>query len=246
MNISTHMRRDWSHSCVDWCRGERDIAHTVHSTHSLVNRRGWLVGWQKSVGGGKSAVTMANNSVVLWIARLVDVDPAGVIFLLTLLATYPLSLLYLTVFRTRSTRAKSLYLAGSGIALATAAYGINVFHSLVNCCFCYLVTRWLAPRIAIVLTLVTTMVYLLVGYRLNQVDWTYSITWTIPQCILTLRLIAFSFDIYDGQNKQKKSDVSIFCVYINSHFYQFIRKKDNTLDFFGMESYWLIYYSLMN
>jgi PREDICTED: similar to MGC81123 protein len=27
----------------------------------------------------------------------------------------------------------------------------------------------------------------------------YTFEWTIPQCVLTLRLIAITFDIYDGQ-----------------------------------------------
>lgn len=35
----------------------------------------------------------------------------------------------------------------------------------------------------------------------------YAFEWTIPQCVLTLRLIALTFDLYDGANliKLKKS-----------------------------------------
>ena len=30
----------------------------------------------------------------------------------------------------------------------------------------------------------------------------YTIKWTTPQCVLTLRLIGLVFDVYDGQRKQ--------------------------------------------
>src|SRR5699024_6897470 len=60
------------------------------------------------------------------------------------------------------------------------------------------------PRYALAVNFLFTLAHLLYGYRLTQVDWRYSITWTIPQCVLTLRLIALSFDLYDGKNQFKK------------------------------------------
>lgn len=33
---------------------------------------------------------------------------------------------------------------------------------------------------------------------MTQVGSEYSFTWTIPQCVLTLRLISLTFDVYDG------------------------------------------------
>jgi lysophospholipid acyltransferase 5 len=41
--------------------------------------------------------------------------------------------------------------------------------------------------------------YLVVGYYLEQVSGKeYNISWTMPQCVLTLRLTAVAFDLYDG------------------------------------------------
>ena len=45
--------------------------------------------------------------------------------------------------------------------------------------------------------------YLLCGYYVTQIGSEYSFTWTIPQCVLTLRLIAMTFDIYDGHRNAK-------------------------------------------
>lgn len=58
------------------------------------------------------------------------------------------------------------------------------------------------------------MCYLLFGYYYTATE-TYDITWTMPHCVLTLRLIGLAFDIADGQRpetelsaNQKKSFVS--------------------------------------
>jgi len=36
---------------------------------------------------------------------------------------------------------------------------------------------------------------------------TYDIKWSMPQCVLTLRLIGLAFDLFDG----KKLEVSFMC-----------------------------------
>ncbi len=43
---------------------------------------------------------------------------------------------------------------------------------------------------------------------MTQIGSEYSFTWTIPQCVLTLRLIALTFDVYDGYQNSKLSKIS--------------------------------------
>lgn len=57
------------------------------------------------------------------------------------------------------------------------------------------------------------MTYLMYGYYKTSTE-TYDITWTMPHCVLTLRLIGLAFDISDGQrpdaelsSAQKKSAI---------------------------------------
>ena len=52
--------------------------------------------------------------------------------------------------------------------------------------------------------------YLLWGYYQTQTE-EYAFEWTIPQCVLTLRLIAVAFDVYDGRRIEffrKRSEAS--------------------------------------
>src|ERR1700712_1867077 len=44
------------------------------------------------------------------------------------------------------------------------------------------------------------------GYYVTQIGSEYSFTWTIPQCVLTLRLIALTFDVYDVHRNAKLRD----------------------------------------
>ena len=42
--------------------------------------------------------------------------------------------------------------------------------------------------------------YLVIGYYFEVVSGKeYNISWTMPHCVLTLRLTAVAFDLYDGQ-----------------------------------------------
>jgi lysophospholipid acyltransferase 5 len=40
--------------------------------------------------------------------------------------------------------------------------------------------------------------YLVVGYFALNKD-TYDISWTMPHCVMTLRLIGLAMDVHDGQ-----------------------------------------------
>lgn len=48
------------------------------------------------------------------------------------------------------------------------------------------------------LVFVITMSHLLIGYWVTATG-TYDIKWTMPQCVLTLRLIGLAFNVFDGQ-----------------------------------------------
>lgn len=47
------------------------------------------------------------------------------------------------------------------------------------------------------------MGYLLTGYYFKLLSGTTKLTWTMPQCVLTLSLIGLSFDVYDGEENKK-------------------------------------------
>jgi lysophospholipid acyltransferase 5 len=52
------------------------------------------------------------------------------------------------------------------------------------------------------------VVILISGYYMTGTE-TYDIKWSMPQCVLTLRLIGLAFDLFDG----KKLEVSSVCLF---------------------------------
>lgn len=139
------------------------------------------------------------------LSALTGVQVDAIQLLLAIVGFYPICVFYhLFLHQSLTPTLKSIYFFVAGYAGLFACYGLNSVHSIINCLFCYFCCKWLPIRIALTLNFVFTLTYLMVGYRLNQLDWTYSVTWTMPQCIMVLRLIAFTFDIYDGQNRSLK------------------------------------------
>lgn len=86
--------------------------------------------------------------------------------------------------------------------LAYWVVGDGVTHSLYTILFTYLVLLCLGGSIAAVsVTFVLNMTYLLAGYWYMALE-EYDISWTMPQCVLCLRLIALSWDLYDGERQR--------------------------------------------
>jgi lysophospholipid acyltransferase 5 len=57
--------------------------------------------------------------------------------------------------------------------------------------------------ISIVCVFIFTMVYLLAGYYMTGTE-TYDFKWSMPQCVLTLRLIGLAFDLFDGKKLEEE------------------------------------------
>lgn len=68
------------------------------------------------------------------------------------------------------------------------------------------------------------MSYLLAGYFYTQTS-TYGYHWTIPHCVLTLRLIAISFNLYDGYRCKLKNK--------SCEHEEHLHKVPNLLEFFA-------------
>ncbi|GCC41991.1 hypothetical protein chiPu_0026411, partial [Chiloscyllium punctatum] len=77
-----------------------------------------------------------------------------------------------------------------------------MLHSLLCVLFQFLVLRFIGRTLmAVRVSLTFQMVYLLAGYYYTATD-QYDIKWTMPHCVLTLKLIGLSFDYYDGGKKK--------------------------------------------
>ena len=56
--------------------------------------------------------------------------------------------------------------------------------------------------VSVIISFIFNFGYLLVGYYLTESEG-YDICWTMPHCVLTLRLIGLTFDLYDGERARR-------------------------------------------
>ncbi|XP_020504768.1 lysophospholipid acyltransferase 5 [Labrus bergylta] len=124
-------------------------------------------------------------------------EPA-VRLILSILIGYPCALVYRRFLFYQSTTVIHLFHAVSGLALAAFNFGAQIYHSAVCILIQFLMLRLMGRTVTTVLCSFTfQMVYLLAGYYYTATE-EYDIKWTMPHCVLTLKLVGLSFDYYDG------------------------------------------------
>ncbi|XP_047453786.1 lysophospholipid acyltransferase 5 isoform X1 [Mugil cephalus] len=157
-------------------------------------------------------------------------EPA-VRLILSILIGYPCALVYRRFLFYQSPTVIHLFHALSGLALAAFNFaGSQLYHSVVCILVQFLMLRLMGRTVTAVLSSFTfQMLYLLAGYYYTATE-EYDIKWTMPHCVLTLKLVGLSFDYYDGgkepsqlTSEQKKAVLSsvpsLLEVYGFSYFY---------------------------
>nr|XP_046914001.1 lysophospholipid acyltransferase 5-like [Dermatophagoides farinae] len=120
------------------------------------------------------------------------------------LMSYILGIIYQLCLTKQSIRVKHFYNISTGLLISYFNFGIQTGHSFITCMIIWSTIRLFgATRLMVALNCIFCMSYLLCGYYDKYVNDVHEITWTMPQCVLTLSLMALSFDIYDGQRNLK-------------------------------------------
>ncbi|XP_062321733.1 lysophospholipid acyltransferase 5 [Osmerus eperlanus] len=135
--------------------------------------------------------------------------------ILSVLSGYPCALLYRRFLFYQSPFVLHLFHTVSGLGFAAFNFGPQLYHSAVCILVQFLMLRLMGRTItAILSSFVFQMVYLLAGYYYTATE-EYDIKWTMPHCVLALKLIGLSFDYYDGGKEpselnpeQQKSSLS--------------------------------------
>ncbi|XP_034467003.1 lysophospholipid acyltransferase 5 isoform X1 [Hippoglossus hippoglossus] len=125
-------------------------------------------------------------------------EPA-VRLILSILIGYPCALVYRRFLFYQSSTVIHLFNTLSGLALAAFNFaGSQIYHSAVCILVQFLMLRLMGRTVTAVLSSFTfQMVYLLAGYYYTATE-EYDIKWTMPHCVLMLKLVGLSFDYYDG------------------------------------------------
>lgn len=127
-------------------------------------------------------------------------------FLLAILAGYPFSLIYLSLQKHTKKLYKHLYFAVTGLLLNYFCFGSDCFYNMFSVFVAYLTLVAFGGTIqGVLLSFLFQTSYLMIGYVINASDG-YDVKWTTPQCVLCLRLIGLTWNLYDG--KQKEEDLT--------------------------------------
>ncbi|XP_024123601.1 lysophospholipid acyltransferase 5 isoform X1 [Oryzias melastigma] len=131
-------------------------------------------------------------------------EPA-VRLILSILIGYPCAAVYRQFLFHQPATVLHLFHLFSGLALAAFNFaGAQLYHSAVCVLVQFLMLRLMGRTVTTVLSSFTfQMFYLLAGYYYTATE-QYDIKWTMPHCVLTLKLVGLAFDYYDGGKEPSK------------------------------------------
>nr|XP_022910808.1 lysophospholipid acyltransferase 5-like [Onthophagus taurus] len=144
------------------------------------------------------------NMLVAKLSESVGTPEPALRILISLLLGYPIALYHRKRLYNNAPTSQHLYFIITGFLLGYFNYGFDICHALIAIVFTYLTLTFLGSSSLCVGTVfLFNMGYLLIGYHYSGTN-DYDINWTVPQCVLVLRLIAVSYDLYDGRQPIEK------------------------------------------
>ncbi|XP_055531137.1 lysophospholipid acyltransferase 5 [Wyeomyia smithii] len=144
------------------------------------------------------------------LANLTGASAPAIRLILSVLIAYPLGAFYRNL--KAAPLVKNLFIASTGLAIVVFNYGFDLYHSALAVAVTYLLNVFFATSSLLVpLSFCYHMGYLLVGYYFTTSD-TYDIKWTMPHCVLVLRLIGLAFDISDSHEKERQGKKDDRCI----------------------------------
>ncbi|KAF6207636.1 hypothetical protein GE061_016083 [Apolygus lucorum] len=141
---------------------------------------------------------METSSILKTIADSVGIGEPALKLLLSILLGYPIAIVHRHFIAKQPPTTQHVFIVSCGLLLGFYNFGIEFLHSTANMLFIYGVLKTIGGTAhSVIIALVFNLTYLLVGYYYTSTE-SYDIVWTMPQCILTLRLTGLAFDLYDG------------------------------------------------
>ncbi|XP_046432048.1 lysophospholipid acyltransferase 5 [Neodiprion fabricii] len=171
--------------------------------------------WWRQVAIAASAFGISNMATEVisqsWLAGLatsLNVPEAAVRLLASILLGFPLALFHRYKLYGKEQTLQHIFFILSGLSIGYWNYGTDILHSAFSLCVTYLILKIVGgTNLSVIMSFVFNLTYLLVGYYTTSTE-EYDIKWTMPQCVLTLRLIGLAFDLYDGRKKEEMLSAS--------------------------------------
>ncbi|GFR13924.1 lysophospholipid acyltransferase 5 [Trichonephila clavata] len=159
-----------------------------------------------------AATDAGNGDFISYFAEILGASEPALRLLFTIFLGYPLALIHRCFLFDKASVLQHLFFVSCGLSFGFYNYGFDMIHSLICVLAMYLILATIGGTfISVIISFIFFMGYLLVGYYVTSTD-EYDIKWSMPHCVLTLRLIGLSCDVFDGQkpkemlsNEQKKT-----------------------------------------
>lgn len=134
-------------------------------------------------------------------AQTIGAPEQALRLLISILLGYPIALFNCYYLRHKSASHQHIFFTLTGLFIGFFNFGWDISHSFGCVLVQYLLMKILpGTRMCVAVSFTFHMSYLLLGYYQTGTD-TYDIKWSMPHCVLTLRLIGLTFDYYDGKKK---------------------------------------------
>ncbi|CAI8007646.1 Lysophospholipid acyltransferase 5 [Geodia barretti] len=126
-------------------------------------------------------------------------------FLLALYGAYLFSFIYRYYVSRHGAAVQNLYWTMSGVLMVVYIYGWGVWHMLLDTVAVYCTLRLIGGTLlSVVITWLITMGHLVGGYlHIMYSNEIHPIAWTIPHCVMVLKMIGLAYSLYDGRKKQE-------------------------------------------
>uniref|UniRef100_A0A6J0UIC9 Lysophospholipid acyltransferase 5 n=1 Tax=Pogona vitticeps TaxID=103695 RepID=A0A6J0UIC9_9SAUR len=154
-----------------------------------------------AAAGGGADTTFRIGFSLAEIAESLGSSEQALRLILSIFLGYPFALFQRHFLFQKELYLIHLYNILMGLLLAYFNFGTQFCHSLICVLVQFLILRLTGRTItAVATTFCFQMAYLMAGYYYTATE-SYDIKWTMPHCVLTLKLIGLVIDYYDGRKK---------------------------------------------
>lgn len=144
-----------------------------------------------------------------FIAGLIGTTEPALKLLTSILMAYPLAMVYQKHIIKHAPMYRNIFFIATGAEMAFFNFGLSMFHNVIPAIVIYGSTKLFGPgKLNATFSFIFNMAYLVAGYVATESE-DYDITWTMPHCVLALKLIALTFDLWDGQKMSNGEEMSL-------------------------------------
>ncbi|XP_033221131.1 lysophospholipid acyltransferase 5-like [Belonocnema kinseyi] len=158
-----------------------------------------------------ASLTQSSDGPLAKLSVLVAAPEDGLRLLVSILLGFPFALIHRYSIYGKDPTTQHLFFTVCGLTLGYWNYAWSVSHLIFALCVTYAFIKVFgSTKQCVIAAFLFNMTYLLLGYYSTSTE-DYDIKWTMPQCVLTLRLIGLTFNVWDGSKPNSDFDEREVC-----------------------------------